>query len=466
MLNNDLWQQIKRNFLFQPTKEQEFAIRSFVSFVESPHALSVFLLKGYAGTGKTTLVSALVNGLLQSGYKCVLLAPTGRAAKVLSHYASQPAYTIHKRIYRQRTFSNDTDNFTLHPNLTKQTLYLVDEASMISNSGFSSFGSGHLFDDLMEYVYGSGEDCRLVLIGDTAQLPPVNEEQSPALEADYLAGYGLEVTECHLTTVVRQEKSSGILYNATLIRQDLFSETTGIHFHPDLNFSDIRIIQGDELIESIQSSYDQAGLDETIVICRSNKRANLFNQGIRNTILYREEELSNGDMLLVAKNNYYWGDKSADMEFIANGDVATVKRVRRTHELYGFRFVDVLLSFPDYQDAELEARILLDTLHTEAPALTREQSEQLFQQVLQDYQEIPTQRERMRKIKQDAFYNALQVKYAYAITCHKAQGGQWKHVYLDKGYIPEDLPVADYYRWLYTAFTRATECLYLVNWKD
>ena len=468
MLNNDLSQQIKRNFFYKPTGEQEITIESFVNFLFSPKTDAIFLLKGYAGTGKTTLISALVKTLDQLKQKCVLLAPTGRAAKVFSHYAGHPAYTIHRKIYRQRTFSNELDNFVMNANLHQHTLFIVDEASMIANEGLSGgmFGTGRLLDDLIHYVY-AGQGCRLMLIGDTAQLPPVGEEESPALSASMLEGYGLEVTEYCLTQVVRQEQDSGILYNATSLRQYIAEEE---YFSlPRIKadgFPDIRIISGGELIDTINECYDKAGMDETMIICRSNKRANLYNKGIRNTILYREDELNTGDLLMVAKNNYYWGADCKEMDFIANGDIAVVRRVRRTHEMYGFRFADVTLCFPDYNDLELDVKILLDTLHSDAPALTREESNRLFQAVQEDYGDITVKRERMKKIKEDTWYNALQVKYAYAVTCHKAQGGQWQRVFVDQGYMTEEMLTPDYYRWLYTAFTRATEVLYLVNWPE
>lgn len=468
MLNNDLSQQIKRNFFYKPTGEQEITIESFVNFLFSPKTDAVFLLKGYAGTGKTTLISALVKTLDQLKQKCVLLAPTGRAAKVFSHYAGHPAYTIHRKIYRQRTFSNELDNFVMNANLHQHTLFIVDEASMIANEGLSGgmFGTGRLLDDLIQYVY-AGQGCRLMLIGDTAQLPPVGEEESPALSASMLEGYGLEVTEHCLTQVVRQEQDSGILYNATSLRRYIAEEDFFSLPQIKVNgFPDIRIISGSELIDTINECYDKAGMDETMIICRSNKRANLYNKGIRNTILYREDELNTGDLLMVAKNNYYWGTDCKELDFIANGDIAVVRRVRRTHEMYGFRFADVALCFPDYNDLELDVKILLDTLHSDAPALTREESERLFQAVQEDYSDITVKRERKKKIKEDSWYNALQVKYAYAVTCHKAQGGQWQRVFVDQGYMTEEMLTPDYYRWLYTAFTRATETLYLVNWPE
>lgn len=441
-------------------------MKSFADFLFLANEDEIFVLKGFAGTGKTTLVAALVKTLDELQRKVVLLGPTGRAAKVFSHFAAHTAFTIHKKIYRQRVFSNETDNFVIQPNHHRNTLFIVDEASMVANEGLSgpSFGTGRLLDDLVQYVY-NGQGCRLMLIGDTAQLPPVGEEESPALSADVLSGYGLEVTECRLTEVVRQEQASGILFNATALRRRM--EQDDCFDWPKVRmagFPDVKNVPGSELIEAINDCYDHAGMDETMIICRSNKRANLYNKGIRNTILYREEELSTGDVLMVAKNNYFWGADCKELDFIANGDTAVVRRVRRCQELYGFRFAEVILAFPDYGDLELEVKVLLNTLHSDAPSLTSEESNRLFNGVWEDYADIGSKRERMKKIKEDPFYNALQVKYAYAVTCHKAQGGQWLRVFVDQGYMTEEMLSPDYFRWLYTAFTRATETLYLVNW--
>lgn len=466
MVNTYLGQQIKTFFPYKPTFEQEKVIKKLADFLFSRNSEGLFLLKGYAGTGKTSLIGALVKTLDSLEQKCVLLAPTGRAAKVFAHYAGHPAYTIHKKIYRQKSFSNEVDNFSINDNLHQHTLFIVDEASMIANDGLSGsmFGTGRLLDDLIQYVY-SGQGCRLMLIGDTAQLPPVGEEESPALSADVLRGYGLEVHESMLTEVVRQLSDSGILWNATELRRYIAEEDffTLPMIKAD-DFPDIKVIPGNELIETIGECYDRAGMDETIVVCRSNKRANIYNKGIRNTILYREEELESGDLLMVAKNNYFWTEGCKEIDFIANGDIAEVRRVRREREMYGFRFADVTLRFPDYNDMELEAMVLLDTLHTDSPALPKEMNDKLFYSVLEDYADITIKRERMKKMKSDPYYNALQVKYAYAVTCHKAQGGQWQRVFLDQGYMTEDMLSPDYFRWLYTAFTRATETLYLVNW--
>ena len=468
MLNNYLTQQIKRNFCYQPTEEQEKAIECIADFLFKPENDTLLLLKGYAGTGKTTLIGAVVRTLseMRAGY--VLMASTGRAAKVFSRYSGFSAYTIHKKIYRQKSFSNDLDNFSLNDNLHKNTLFIVDEASMISNDGLTgaSFGSGRLLDDLIEYVY-AGQGCRLLIIGDDAQLPPVGEDESPALSAEVLSGYGLDVTECILTEVIRYSGRNGILSNATMLRERMAADD--IYDLPVLSlkgYEDISSIPGSELIEAINSSYNEVGMDETMVICRSNKRAYLYNKGIRNTILYREEELSTGDILMIAKNNYHWTADCKEMDFIANGDIAVVRRVRRTQEMYGFRFADVVLSFPDHNDIEFELKILLDTLHSDYPSLSKEDGDRLFNAVMEDYSDITNKKERMKKLKEDSFYNALQVKYAYAVTCHKAQGGQWKRIFIDQGYITEDTFTPDYYRWLYTALTRASEKLYLVNWPE
>ncbi len=468
MINNYLERRIKENFPYEPTFEQEMAVKLLSGFLLAPRNDGAFILRGYAGTGKTSLVAALVRTLDQLEQKVVLLAPTGRAAKVLSAYAGHPAFTIHKKIYRQQSFSNEVSNFSVNDNLTTHTLYIVDEASMISNEGLSGamFGTGRLLDDLVQFVY-SGQGCRLLLMGDTAQLPPVGEELSPALFVGALQGYGLEVTEQNLTQVVRQVQDSGILWNATrlreLIAEEAFAALPQIKI---TGFADVQRMPGDELIEALNTCYGRDGMEETIVICRSNKRANIYNKGIRAQILWREDELNTGDLLMVAKNNYYWTAKCKEMEFIANGEVAVVRRVRRTHELYGFRFAEATLTFPDYGELELDVNLLLDTLHSDAPALAKTDNDRLFYSVLEDYADVSLKRERMKKMKVDPHYNALQVKYAYAITGHKAQGGQWKNVFLDQGYMTDDYLTPDYFRWLYTAFTRATGTLYLVNYSN
>ena len=466
MLDKYLEKQIRANFPHTPTPDQDLAMSRLAAFLTSPRAEGAFILRGYAGTGKTSLVGALVHTLDALQQKCVLLAPTGRAAKVFAAYASHPAYTIHKRIYRQRAFTGEGGNFALNDNLATHTLFIVDEASMIANEGLSGtmFGTGRLLDDLIHFVY-SGQGCRLLLTGDVAQLPPVGEEQSPALQADNLRGYGLEVSVADLTQVVRQEQASGILWNATRLRRAL--EAGEVFTLPRLRvqgFDDIRLVPGNELIDALEECYARDGMDETIVICRSNKRANIYNEGIRQRILWREEELEAGDILMVAKNNYYWTEKDKRTDFIANGEMAIVRRVRRTRQLYGFRFADVTLRFPDNDDREQEVCLLLDTLRGDAPALTREEADRLFHAVLEDYADVPTKSERIKRLKSDPYYNALQAKYAYAVTCHKAQGGQWRNVFLDQAYMPDEYLTPDFFRWLYTAFTRATGTLYLVNY--
>lgn len=467
MINSYLSRQITDNFHHNPTKDQFLALQTLTDFLLSGKSDSILLLKGYAGTGKTSLVGALVKTLSELKQKTILLAPTGRAAKVFSGYAEQNAFTIHKKIYRQKTFSNEPSGFLPADNLHKETLFIVDEASMISNQGLDSFifGTGRLLDDLIQYVY-SGENCRLILMGDVAQLPPVMQTESPALNPDILRGYNLEVEEITLTTVVRQSEDSGILYNATALREALRTNTVEIFPRLRLRgFPDIRRIGGDELIEEISSAYSRDGIEDTMIISRSNKRATIYNNGVRNRILYREEELSSGDRLMVAKNNYYWTASCKEMDFMANGEIIQVLRVRRTTELYGFRFADVNVRFQDY-DLEMDIKILLDTLQTDTPALPKELNDKLFYTILEDYQDEPTKAGKMKKMKVDPYYNVVQVKFAYAITCHKAQGGQWMNVFLDIGYITEEMLGEDFYRWLYTAFTRATNRLYLVNLPD
>ena len=463
-MSNELMYQILRNFPFDPTADQMHALDVFERFMTDSDERCVMILRGSAGTGKTSLASVIVRTLLDLQYKISLLAPTGRAAKVFSLTSGQPAATIHRSIYRERTFAGLDGKFNLNANLYRNRLFMIDEASMISLTSVNpTFGSGCLLDDLIQFVYNE-RNCRMLLIGDKAQLPPVGEAESPALRADVLAAYGLKVYECDLNEVLRQSQDSGILYNATIIRQMItHDQATALPKIRFKGFADISIVPGDELIESLSTSYAEVGIDETMVITRSNKRANIFNQGIRNMVLGREEELTTGDMLMVVKNKYK--EKQAEgLSFIANGDRAIVRSVRNVRELYGFRFADVTLSFPDYDNTEEDVIVILDTLTTEAPALTHEQNEQLFQQVLADYADVPLKSDRMKKIREDDYYNALQVKFGYAITCHKAQGGQWAHIYLDQGYMTDEMLTPDYIHWLYTAFTRATEHLYLVNW--
>ncbi len=464
MINSFISGLISRNFPHNPTDEQRKAIDSMADFLTSNEDDSLLLLKGYAGTGKTSLVGAFVKTLAELKQKTVLLAPTGRAAKIFSNYAGQKAYTIHKRIYRQKAFSNEPTGFLTAPNLHKDTTFIVDEASMITNDSADGyfFGTGRLLDDLIQYVY-SGERCRLMIIGDEAQLPPVMQIESPALNPAVLQGYGLHVFSFQLTNVIRQQADSGILFNATRIREAIKAQQTD-HF-PKLrcsSFVDFRTIKGEELIEEIDAAYNRDGIDETIIVTRSNNRATIYNNGVRNRILYREEELSAGDRLLVARNNYFWANDIKEMDFIANGEILEVVKVRRTYEMYGFRFADIIARFPDHE-IESEVKILLDTLQTNAPALPKELNDKLFYAVLEDYADITTKAGKIKKMKVDPHYNVLQVKYAYALTCHKAQGGQWLNVFVDFGYLTEEMMDESFYRWLYTALTRATLRIYLVN---
>ncbi|MBQ4223640.1 MAG: AAA family ATPase [Prevotella sp.] len=468
MIADELAFHIRHAMGLEPTGEQQHAMGVFCQFAADPDAHAVMVMRGSAGTGKTTLASAIVRAWLALGQKVMLLAPTGRAAKVFALNSGHAAFTIHRKIYRQKAFTGDMSGFNLNDNLHRDTLFIIDEASMVSNQvgAEASFGSGRLLDDLVAFVYG-GANCRLMLIGDKAQLPPVGEAESPALMPQFLEGYGLKTYCCDLNEVMRQSRQSGILYNATVVRSMVTHDrATALPLIRFRGFADILQVPGDELIESLHSSYGEVGMDEAIVVTRSNKRANIYNRGIRASVLGREEELCTGDMLIVVRNNYHWAakEKQCPLEFIANGDRVRVRRVRNHQKLYGFRFADVWLEFPDYDNFELEATIMLDSLLSEAPALTREQGDALFQGVLADYADIPLKHDRMLKVRDDRYFNALQVKYAYAVTCHKAQGGQWEHVYVDQGYMTDDMLTPSYIHWLYTAFTRATSKLFLVNW--
>lgn len=464
MIEDEITFRVLGEFHFTPTAEQRDAVSVFASFLTDRDPHSVMVLRGSAGTGKTVLAGAIVKAMSGLGRKVMLLAPTGRAAKVFALNSGHEAFTIHRRIYRERTFSGPGGSFNLNDNLYADTLFIVDEASMISNMGHeSAFGSGRLLDDLISYVY-SGRNCRMLLVGDMAQLPPIGETASPALSADVLRAYGLHVHECDLRTVVRQGSRSGILHNATALRTLIDSGDTAVAV--DTSFPDVRVVPGNELIEQISTSYGTAGMDDTIIITRSNKRANVYNQGIRNTILDREEPLSTGDILMVVRNKYLDPKLKAPVAFIANGDRGIVRRVSNFRDLYGFHFADVSLEFPDYDNFELDTTVILDTLTSESPALTREQNEKLFNAVMDDYADIPLKADRMKGLREDTYYNALQVKFGYAVTCHKAQGGQWTDVFVDQGYLTDDMIGPDYIHWLYTAFTRATGHLYLVNWPE
>lgn len=525
MIAEELARQIKQCLDFIPTADQDHAIYTFCNFMFCRDSRVAMIMRGSAGTGKTSLAAAIVKTLHSLHHNVVLLAPTGRAAKVLSVNAGAAAYTIHRRIYRQKTFNGEDTGFNLNFNKQQDTLFMVDEASMIANYGQgdgTTFGSGRLLDDMIEYVY-SGRNCRLLFIGDKAQLPPVGEEESPALLSETLSSYGLHIFQCDLNEVLRQASHSGILYNATMIRQMItHDEMTRLPLIRLFGFADIQVVTGDNLIEQLTTSYTQVGIDETMVITRSNKRANIYNRGIRNMVLGREEELTTGDMLMIVKNNYYWTERikaeeahtkasnesnaanssmqesilttysdgtprehpliirrrtplkapaqdsavksEMPLSFIANGDRAKIIKVRNARQLYGFHFVDLWLQFPDYDNYEMTCTAITDSLTSEAPALTREQGEQLFNAILADYADLPLKSDRMKHVETDTYYNALQIKYAYAITCHKAQGGQWAHVYIDQGYMTDDMLTPDYIHWLYTAFTRASEKLFLVNW--
>lgn len=466
MIKKHIQSEIIKNLGKQPTPGQEVLTGKLADFITESGLDAVFLLRGYAGTGKTSLVSSLVKTLAKFKFNSVLLAPTGRAAKVLTTYTGRIAYTIHKNIYRQQSSSDGFGRFVLNKNLCKDTFFIVDEASMISNATAegSIFGSGRLLEDLIEYVY-MGNSCKLILVGDTAQLPPVGLDVSPALSAGELELYDREVYEHELTEVVRQDKNSGILYNATFLR-NLITEGEDYFGYFNIEykqFDDIRRLSGADLIEEITTCYDRYGLIETIVVTRSNKRANKFNEGIRSSILYKEAEISVGDLIMVVKNNYFWLEENEKIDFIANGDIAQIISIYKYEELYGFKFANVSLRLLDYPDIEFDCKIILDTLAIESASLTSEQNRKLFEAVAEDYVEIRNKKKRWEEIRKNPYFNALQVKFAYAVTCHKAQGGQWSAVFIDQGYLTEEMINTEFLRWLYTAFTRPTEKLYLVN---
>lgn len=429
---------------------------------------SAFLLKGYAGTGKTSLVSALIQTLPALRVNSLLLAPTGRAAKVISSYAERQAYTIHKKIYMTVTDSTGAVRTVRAINKHAYTLFIVDEASMIGLEPTSSRQS--LLEDLIDYVY-DGNHCRLMLIGDSAQLPPVGQSESPALDERYLAtAFGLNVLSAELTEVVRQRQLSGILSGATALRSQIATlpggeEATLPLFNP--NGVDVIRLAGEDLMETLYREYGNFALDQVVVICRSNKRANLFNQGIRNSVLFREEEVNAGDYLMVVKNNYFWLDEESTIGFIANGDIVEVLSVRNVQELYGFRFADATVRFVDYPDEEpRDCKLLLSTLYSESPSLTADEANTLYNNVMEDYADLPHKADRLRELRRNPYFNALQVKFAYSLTCHKTQGGQWRTVIVDQGFMPPDMKLdREYLRWLYTAFTRATDRVYLLNFE-
>lgn len=469
MDNTFIASQIYAKFSYKPTINQKKIIESLAAYLADDDYTRIFVLNGYAGTGKTSLIAALVAALKEVNVRTVLLAPTGRAAKVLSRYSGEKALTIHKRIYRERTNAAYESKFSLASNFEQGAVFIVDEASMLSSFDAGDdkalFGSGSLLDDLMQYVR-SGRGCRLILVGDNAQLPPVGADYSPALEPAELMPYG-EVVYESMDEVVRQAQTSGILFNATLVRCMLERGIIEIP-HLDMNYADIRAVEGGEFLELLQDCYDKYGREETIVITRSNKRANRYNEGIRRNVLYAEEEIECGDMLMVVKNNYHYTERieNCPMNFIANGDIARLKRLRRYEDFYGFRFADAVLSFADYDDTEIECKILLDTIHSESPSLTREESRRLFDEVEKDYMEIGSRIKRFQAIRENPHFNAVQVKFAYAVTCHKAQGGQWRAVFIDRFLFGDEPMTRDMMRWLYTAMTRATERLYLVNFDE
>ncbi|MBO5972848.1 MAG: AAA family ATPase [Alistipes sp.] len=466
MLCTHISQQIYAKLSFEATFNQKKIIEKLSKWLADDDYRRIFLLNGYAGTGKTTIIAAFVAALKELGIKTILLAPTGRAAKVLSHYSHVEALTIHKRIYRERSLADYESKFSLDYNKERGAIFIVDEASMLSNSSNDeTFGSGDLLEDLVTYVR-SGKECRLILVGDDAQLPPVGDDFSPALDPSTLLRYG-DVEYGTMDEVVRQSHDSGILFNATMLRCMLENHIFEIPKF-DTSYPDFKSLQGGELLEMLQDCYDRYGRDETIVVTRSNKRANRYNEGIRRYNLSAEEEIESGDMLMVVKNNYHYAehDENSPMTFVANGDVMRLKRIRRFEDFYGFRFIDAQVEFPDYDDYQMDIKIMLDTLASESPSLTREQSKSLFYEVEKDYLDIKSKAKRYRAIRENSHFNAMQVKFAYAVTCHKAQGGQWKAVFVDRCLFGDEEMTKDMLRWLYTAITRATERVYLVNFDE
>ncbi|MFR9649433.1 MAG: AAA family ATPase [Rikenellaceae bacterium] len=466
MLSEHISSQIYIKICFQPTLSQKKCIEKLSFFLSEGGSDSIFILNGYAGTGKTTLVAALVATLKELKINTILLAPTGRAAKVLSQYSSKKATTIHKHIYREKTNASYESKFSLSPNRDADTLFIIDEASMLSDSsGDKLFGSGSLLEDLVSYVR-SGKRCRMMFVGDSAQLPPVGSDFSPALDEIFMSRYG-DVHYSLLDEVVRQGEESGILFNATMVRCMLENSLIEIP-HFEMDFPDFKAIEGGEFSELLQDCYDKYGCDETIIITRSNKRANRYNEGVRRYSRWAEEVIESGDNLMVVRNNYHYTERIKDcpMGFIANGDTAQLKRIRRFEELYGFQFAQAVLSFGDYNDTEIECRILLDTLSSESPSLTYEQSQRLFYEIEKDFLDIKSRMKRLELIRSTPHYNALQVKFAYAVTCHKAQGGEWSAVFVDRCLFGDERMTPDMMRWLYTALTRATKMVYIVNFDE
>lgn len=460
------------HFPWKPTSQQSEALERIAHFLHLFSTDSCFILRGYAGTGKTTIISAVVKTLPTLRKRAALLAPTGRAAKVMTSYSGIQALTIHKKIYRKKSAATVQMDFELAENLHKDTLFIVDEASMISDEGVNMFSNG-LLEDLIRYVQ-SGQNCVLMLVGDTAQLPPVGLTYSPALDYNILSSeFNLLVVTYELTEVVRQRYDSGILYNATQIRDEIRLDDDFYHYHyPKFvinNYKDIYRMTGERLIEGLHYAYDKFGMEDSIVICRSNKAANLYNKHIRNQILFRDEEITGGDIVMIVRNNYYWLQQHDEKHtgFIANGDMATVRKVSNMHDMHGFRFADLDLEFLDNHEGEIiQCRVLLDSLYVESAQLSYAEQQKLYESITKDYDDIPYKKDRLEAIKRDPYYNALQVKFAYAITCHKAQGGQWPLVFVDQGYLTDEMLNTEFMRWLYTALTRATEELFLVNFND
>lgn len=458
-----------QNFPFIATEKQTVFFQKIASFLTNQEQEELFVLKGYAGTGKTTVIATIVNHLGILNKKQVLLAPTGRAAKVIANYSNKPAFTIHRKIYFPKKSKSGGVSFTLQINKHKNTVFIVDEASMISdvNSESKLYENGSLLDDLIQYVY-SGKGCKLILLGDTAQLPPVHLDISPALDVDTLElHYNKIIDSIELDEVMRQEENSGILYNATILR-NLLKENYIEDFQFKLRgFKDIiRLVDGYDIQDAINQSYSNYSIEDTCFIVRSNKRANQYNQQIRSKILFKESQLSVGDFLMVVKNNYYWLQDSDEAAFIANGDIIEVLELFGIQELYGFQFAKVKIRMIDYPNQKpLETLLLLDTIESESASLTYEESNKLYQEVLKDYEEEKANYKKLLKVKNNPHFNALQVKFSYAITCHKSQGGQWNTVFIEQPYLPNGID-RDYIRWLYTAITRAKEKLYLIGFKE
>lgn len=471
MNQNRISEQISQHFPYEPTNDQKQLIRKLTSFLTTSYPNPLFILKGYAGTGKTAVISSLVRMYQGTGRNTVLLAPTGRAAKVLSSYSGAPAFTIHRKIYRLQNSEGGVPVLAKMPNKHRNTLFIVDEASMIpllgSDRRDSLFGEVNLLDDLVSYVY-SGSNCSMILLGDTAQLPPVMSPSSPALDRKLLESrYSLTTMEYELREVVRQSRDSGILWNATMLREMIGSGRSGFPEFSAGTSADVIRVSGADAAGEVESAYYDKGASGAIVICRTNRKANMFNRHIRQRVLFMEEEVNAGDLLMAVKNNYFWTNGGQGPDFIANGDIIELSRILKTEEQYGFRFADASFRLTDYPEAgELEAKLLLDTLDSGGPSLGADSYARLYESVAADYGDIPNKRERFRLIRNDKYLNALQVKYAYAMTCHKAQGGQWENVFVEMGYLPDSKPDTEYIRWLYTAITRATDRLFLLNFTD